>query len=113
MGMGHRLPPDLDRLGDQLAAAAARAHAGRRRRMALAARLAATAAAAVVALTAFAPARLGPAADPSGVRALLATAVVPDPPSIRIACDQPRGGRLVIADCGPAPAITRGRAGRY
>ena len=109
-----QLPPDLDRLGDQLAAAAARSLAARRRRTALVARLAATAVVAVLAFTAFAPARLGPGAVTERGRALLALAsvTVSDPP-VPIACDQPRGGRLLLAACRPAPAVTRGRARRY
>ena len=53
--MHDHLPPDLARLGDQLAAATARAGARQQRRKKLLARLGATGAAAALALGVFAP----------------------------------------------------------
>jgi hypothetical protein len=102
--MGH-LPADLDRIGDQLAAAAARSIASRRRRR-LALRTGVTAA---VVLTALAPAALGPAERVPGAAPLLLASA----PAIPTACDQPRGGRFEIPACRPAPALTIGRPGRW
>jgi hypothetical protein len=81
------LPPDLARLGNELAVAARRATARRERRRRVAV-------AAVVGATAFAPltpAGLGPAqreltyAEASGL------------PTLR--CDQPRGARFTLVAC--------------
>ena len=94
------LPPDLARLGDQLATATARASA-RRHRKALLARLGATGAAAAVAVAVFAPAGLHPA---DGARTLaLASASVSYRP---MACDQPRGATFAAARPCAAPGTT-------
>jgi hypothetical protein len=102
--MGH-LPADLDRLGDQLAAGAARAIASRRRRLALRSGVAAG-----LMLTALAPAALGPAEDMPSPPAALLLASAPATPT---GCDQPRGGRFEIPACRPAPALRIGRPGRW
>jgi hypothetical protein len=102
------LPPDLDRLGDQLAVAAARELAARRRRRMLLARLAAIAVAAVMALAALAPGGLGSAdSPPAAHRVLLALAPTPS------WCDPPRGGQFAIPACRPQQPITPGRPGRW
>jgi hypothetical protein len=97
------LPPDLSRIGDELAAAAARSLRARRRRV-LAGRWAATAVAGALAFAALTPARLGTA---QGGR--LRTTVLASAPA---GCDQLRGAQQALPACSvSAPAVThRGRA---
>jgi hypothetical protein len=102
------LPPDLDRLGDQLTVAAARELAARRRRRELVARLAATAVAAVLATAALAPGGLGSADSPPAARHVL-LALAPTPTW----CDPPRGGSFAIPACRPQQPIIPGRPGRW
>jgi hypothetical protein len=99
--MHDHLPPDLARLGDQLAAATARAGARQQRRKKLLARLGATGAAAALALGVFAPGILHPS---DGARTLaLAAASASFKPT---ACDQPRGATFAAARPCAAPGTT-------
>ena len=95
------LPPDLDRLGDQLVAAASRTSArrGRRRRLAVAG---------VVGALAFAglnPAALGPA-DRAPLVLDAASGEGFAPPG----CDHARGARFTMAACERAMVLHRPRA---
>jgi hypothetical protein len=110
--MPPRLPPDLDRVGDQLVAAAERSFAARGRRRRLTARIASTAVAALVALAALIPAGLNPAVR-SGAALLLARAPAVEPPGLPAACDQPRGGRVSLPACAAAEPIRLGRPRRW
>jgi hypothetical protein len=91
------MPPDLDRLGDQLAQAAdhtlarRRLRSERRRRMTIAGIVGA------IAFAIMTPANLGP-----GVRALAGAplAVNYDPPG----CEHPRGSGFMLPRCVPADA---------
>ena len=94
------LPPDLARLGDQLATATARARA-RARRNARMARLGVTGAVAAMAIAVFAPGALHPG---DGARRLaIASASVIYRPA---ACDQPRGATFAAARPCAAPGTT-------
>ena len=90
------LPPDLARLGDQLASATERARA-RARRNARLARLGITGAVAAMAVAVFAPGALQPG---DGARRLaIASASAVYRPA---ACDQPRGATFAAArPCAP------------
>jgi hypothetical protein len=94
------LPPDLARLGDQLAVATTRAgtRARRRKRMA---RLGLTGAAAALAIGVFAPGALHPS-DSARTLALAAASVSFKP----TACDQPRGGTFAAARPCATPGTT-------
>ena len=95
------LPPDLARLGDQLASATARAGARSRRRKRLWTRVGATGAAAALALGVFAPGLLHPS---DGARSLaLAAATASFKPT---ACDQPRGATFAAARPCATPGTT-------
>ena len=95
------LPPDLARLGDQLASATARAGERARHRKVVLARLGVTGAAAALALGVFAPGALHPA---DGARTLaLAAAGASFKPT---ACDQPRGATFAAARPCAAPGTT-------
>jgi hypothetical protein len=95
------LPPDLSRIGDELAAAASRSLRTRHRR-ALAGRAAVTAVAAALALAALAPARLGTAQGGSagglGATVLAST-------TVHAGCDQLRGAQPRPPACVAAPAV--------
>jgi hypothetical protein len=86
------LPPDLERLGEALTHATARAAAIRRARRMFAARLAACVAVAVMVLAATAPSRLGHAdltgALPDGGGVVFAAAVEG---TLAVGCDRPHG----------------------
>lgn len=88
--------PDLERLGDHLAAAAARALAARARRQLRARRVAVTAATVAVAFAALAtigPSPLGPGERPA-LGELLARLGPDEASALSRACDQPGGLRL-------------------
>jgi hypothetical protein len=88
------LPPDLDRLGEQLATAAARTRENRHRRGELRRRVAVAGVIGALAFVAFSPSQLGPA-----IRDFtLASAVVPP------GCEQPRGAGFMLPRCDAAPA---------
>jgi hypothetical protein len=94
------LPPDLARIGDELAAAAARSLRARRRR-AIVVRCATTAVAGVLAFAALSPARLGTA---EGGRP--GTTVLASSPA-HAGCDQLRGAQQALPACVvAAPAVT-------
>src|SRR5262245_32469785 len=94
------LPPDLARLGDQLASATTRARS-RARRKARVLRLGATGAVAALAIGVFAPGALHPS---DGARTLaIAAASVSFKPT---ACDQPRGATFAAARPCAAPGTT-------
>jgi len=94
------LPPDLARLGDQLAVATTRAGARARRRKRMA-RLGLTGAAAALAIGVFAPGALHPS-DSARTLALAAASVSFKP----TACDQPRGGTFAAARPCATPGTT-------
>jgi hypothetical protein len=91
------LPPDLSRLGDELAAAAARSIAARRHRRSVLGRGMATTIAAILTVAVLSPAALGPGqrmpligGDHSALASL----------SVDRGCDQPRGQRFGLPACG-------------
>jgi hypothetical protein len=92
------MPPDLSRIGDELAAAAARSLRARRRR-ALVARAAVTATAGVLAIAALTPGELGTAQGGRPLTTLLASTS-----SAPAGCDQLRGAQQSLPACA-APAI--------
>ena len=94
------LPPDLARLGDQLAAATVRARA-RARRNARMARLGVTGAVAAMAIAVFAPGALHPG-DSARQLAIASASVIYRP----AACDQPRGATFAAARPCAAPGTT-------
>jgi hypothetical protein len=100
--MSSQLPPDLSKLGDQLARATQRAAAARRWRVELRARLAATAAAAAVALAVLFPGVLGSADRDNQLLQFAATGASYVP----TACDQPRGATFAAARPCAAPGET-------
>jgi hypothetical protein len=108
--MAPRLPPDLVRVGDDLVAAAERTLQARRARRRMLARTAATSLAALAALTALVPAALGPATR--GANAGLVVVQL-EPPGLPAACDQPRGGRLLLPACAAGEPIRLGRPRRW
>jgi hypothetical protein len=90
------LPPDLDRLGDRLATAAATTRDKRRRRAELRQRLAVAGVLGAIAFAVLTPATLAPATRPFA----LADAVVAPP-----GCDTPRGpDGFMLKRCEPAQA---------
>ena len=94
------LPPDLARLGDQLAAATVRARA-RARRKARMARLGVTGAVAALAVAVLAPGALHPG-DSARQLAIASASVIYRP----AACDQPRGATFAAARPCAAPGTT-------
>ena len=94
------LPPDLARLGDQLATATARARA-RARRNARMTRLGVTGAVAALAVAVFAPGALHPG-DGARQLAIASASVIYRP----AACDQPRGATFAAARPCAAPGTT-------
>jgi hypothetical protein len=104
--MPRELPPDLSRLGDELAAAADRAVGERRHRRARLLRLAACGLAGVLALGVLPPSRLGPA-DRAAPPVQLALTVTPAS-FVPRACDQPRGAHFGLPSCpGPVRTVVR------
>jgi hypothetical protein len=102
------LPPDLSRLGDELAAAAARSLERRRRQTALLVRGGATLLAAALAFAVLAPAALRtdqPA--PAGLDHLRANGSA-EQYSVPTGCDQPRGLRFGLPACDTTLATDRG-----
>jgi hypothetical protein len=91
------LPPDLARIGDELAVAARRATARRERRR----RVAVAAVVGAAAFAALTPAALGPA------ERQVTFAEASGGPSPR--CDQPRGARFTLVAC-KGPMILNRRA---
>jgi hypothetical protein len=94
------LPPDLARLGDQLAVATARAGA-RARRNARLARMGVTGATVALALAVLAPGALHPS-DGTRTLAIAAAGTAYRP----VACDQPRGATFAAARPCAAPGAT-------
>jgi len=94
------LPPDLARLGDQLATATARARA-RARRKARMARLGVTGAVAALAVAVLVPGALHPG-DSARQLAIASASVIYRP----AACDQPRGATFAAARPCAAPGAT-------
>jgi len=91
------LPPDLDRLGDQLTRAAGDTLAARRLRIERHARVALAAAIGALTFGALTPADLGPAVrDLTGVPLVSAT--------IPRGCDRPHGPGFMLPRCEPARA---------
>jgi hypothetical protein len=96
------LPPDLARLGDELARATERRAAEQRRRRDRVARLAATGAAAVIAMAVLFPSAIDRAGS-GGESPASASARVTYIPN---ACDQPRGATFVAARPCATPGAT-------
>ena len=90
------LPPDLDRLGDQLAAAAGRAREQRHRRAEQRRRLATAGVVGALAFVALTPAPLSPA-----LREFTFANVLPVVPP---GCETPRGSGFMLPRCEPADA---------
>ena len=100
--MSGPLPPDLSKLGDQLARATERHTTARRRRADLLARLAATGVAAALALAVLWPGALG-SADRTDDLLRFATTGVSYVPT---ACDRPRGATFAAARPCATPGST-------
>src|SRR5687768_14072778 len=100
--MSSQLPPDLSKLGDDLARATARSVVARRRRTDLLARLAATGVAAALALAVLFPGALGSADRERDLLQFAATGVSYVP----TACDQPRGATFAAARPCATPGVT-------
>jgi hypothetical protein len=100
------LPGDLQRLGDQLTGAAARAAAADRLRRRARRRLALTAAAGALVFATLTPGALGPAHRDVRLAALPADGFA----SPR--CDQPRGARFTLPECEDAMVLHRPYAAR-
>jgi hypothetical protein len=89
------MPPDLDRLGDQLASAAGCTLERRRRRSERRRRVATAGVVGALAFAALAPAQLGPA-----VRTLSLASATAERPW----CEHPRGTNFRLERCTPAQA---------
>jgi hypothetical protein len=109
--MAQRLPPDLERVGDDLVAGVERALAARRRRRRVFAHSALTGVAALAAAAAFIPASIGPGARTGSAPGRLIAAHLP---AVSAACDLPLGGRLSARAC-PASSdpVPLGRPRRW
>ena len=101
------LPPDLQRLGDQLTGAAARTAAAERLRREGRRRLAITATLGALVFATLTPAALGPAHREVRVAALPAEGFAPP------GCDQPRGARFMLPACEAVPVLTMQRHRPY
>jgi hypothetical protein len=88
--MPDRLPDDLERLGDELAAAAGRTLSARRRRTEFWRRMATGGVVGALAFAVLTPAALDPA-----LRDLETVAIASEP----LACDQPRGTSFSMPAC--------------
>lgn len=95
------LPDDLQRLGDQLTGAAARAAAAERLRRRARRRLALTATTGALVFATLTPGALGPA--DRDVR----LAAVPADGFASPRCDQPRGARFALPACDAATGLDR------
>jgi hypothetical protein len=100
--MPDSLPPDLSRLGDELARATARSARSERRRATTRRRLAVTGAATALAFVVLAPGTLQ-RGDGSGPVQLAAAAAIGYHPT---ACDQPRGATFAAARPCASPGTT-------
>ena len=94
------MPPDLDRLGDQLASAAGRTLAKRRRRSEQRRRMAIAGIAGALAFATMTPATLGPAMRELAGSPLATTAIDYVDPG----CERPRGSGYLLRRCEPAAA---------
>jgi hypothetical protein len=90
------LPPDLSRLGDELAAAAARSIAARRHRRSVLGRGMASTVAAILTVAILSPAALGPGQRGPLIGGHSALASL----AVDRGCDQPRGERFGLPACG-------------
>src|SRR5688572_7730784 len=100
--MSSQLPPELSKLGDQLARATQRHATARRRRADVLARLAATGVAAAVALAVLWPGALGSADRTDDLLRFATTGAAYVP----TACDQPRGATFAAARPCATPGAT-------
>lgn len=98
------LPPDLERLGEQLAAAAGRTLADRRRRRERTWRLAIAGVVGALSFAALTPADLGPA-----IRVLAGTPIAAAGESYPPGCDHPRGAGFMLPRCEAADAAVSHR----
>lgn len=108
-----QLPPDLERVGDDLVAAAERDLAARRRRRSLIVRMGGTAVAAILAGAVLLPAALGPSTRGRGplfARTAALNVVVPSQPAV---CDLPRGARVTLPVCVAGDPVRIGRPRRW
>lgn len=104
--MSNGLPPDLERLGDELTSAAARTAAADRLRREGRRRLAVTAAIGALAFATLTPAALGPAHRDVRLAVLPAEGFAPP------GCDHPRGARFALPACEAAMVLRRPYAWR-
>jgi hypothetical protein len=94
------MPPDLGRLGDQLASAASKTLAKRRRRSEQRRRMTIAGIAGALAFATMTPATLGPAIRQLAESPLATTAIDHVDPG----CERPRGAGYMPQHCEPAPA---------
>jgi hypothetical protein len=96
------MPPDLDRLGEQLASAAGKTLARRQRRSEQRRRMTIAGIVGAIAFATMTPASLGPAVRQLAGSPLATAAVSYVPPG----CDHPRGSGFMLPRCEPAdPAV--------
>jgi hypothetical protein len=100
------LPPDLQRLGDELAGAAARAATADRLRREGRRRLALTAVVGALVFATLTPGALGPANREVRLAALPQAGLAPP------GCDQPRGARFTLPACADGKVLRRPYAWR-
>jgi hypothetical protein len=100
------LPPDLDRLGQQLAGAAGSTLAARRRRAERRRRLTLAAVAGVLTLAALTPSPLGSGVRDLGHQNLVGTGVE------RIGCEDARGRSFILPTCDGPMVLHRPYASR-
>jgi peptidoglycan/LPS O-acetylase OafA/YrhL len=106
--MAKRLPPDLQRVGDELVAGVERSLAARRRRRRLFAHSALTGVAALAAAAAFVPSTTGPGAGRSSATPTAGALFAAHIPAVPAACDLPLGGRLSAPACRASASASGG-----
>ena len=104
-----RLPPDLERVGDHLVAAAERTIVARRHRAFLLARTGATGVAALLAAAVLLPGTLGPATRGQGDLAMVRARHL----AVPLGCDQPRGRQAALPICAAGDRLRPGRPHRW
>jgi hypothetical protein len=105
--MAPPLPPDLDRVGDHLVAAAERAAAVRRHRIERAGRAVGTVLAVILASAALMPGALAPGDH----RVADAGRLLARTPALPVACDQPRPA--TVPACDASDPVVLGRPHRW
>jgi hypothetical protein len=94
------MPPDLDRLGEQLAAAAGRTATERRRRRERRRRVATAGLVGAIAFAVLTPAPLGPA-----IHSLTHTTLAAAASDVSPGCEYPRGSGYLLQRCIPTPSV--------